>query len=687
MSSLTRAVVDHSKIVVSVFLLIAVATGLLTNFRIGNSYKDWVDTTGPPFQRYQNLVDNFGDAETLLAVFELKQINANTVASYFGLLKSLRAMDGVVSVHEPAGMLLGATAQFPPEAMDIKILRDALESQPGDYRNAIISRDARTAAMLVLVDSDRPLTHRAILNTLEHGFRDLGIPIDLAGTVYFSESLSRAIGTDMALINTLLFGAAILLLIYFFRSPILAICVALGIGLAILYSLAACLAFGLTINLLTLLLIPLVYCVGLTTSIHLFSRRRNCQWDYHDAIARIGRPASIAALTTAVGCSAFYFAPQPIVSRMGVVLPLGVLFSFITTLLFVPALLKVLSPQHKLSAIRHRAPRFSLAMRRATSGLLVAASLAGIFSLPRLTINPDAIFFFEESSPVIQSYQRIERDLSGLLISDLIIYAGDGQDMLSDEHTAQVNSLARALRRVPEITTVASGYELQLRQRFSIGATNVGKSYFSDDKNIARVTLHMRNLGGRPYSQIAEQIDEIWQTQDNSGLSYDLTGVIPLILEAQDHLLTVQSIMFPIAVAVICFILFVVFKSGNFLLLAIAANFVPITITAGAMVWLDIPINSINLFVSSVMIGVIVDDTVHLLHAYRVHGSMSKALDEVGTALWITSLIVCVAFASLAVSHLIPIQQFGILSVIAVSSAWLCDVCLLPTLATKEDPV
>jgi hypothetical protein len=159
-----------------------------------------------------------------------------------------------------------------------------------------------------------------------------------------------------------------------------------------------------------------------------------------------------------------------------------------------------------------------------------------------------------------------------------------------------------------------------------------------------------------------------------------LTGTIPLILEAQDRLLVIQSRMLLVVMGVICAVLFVALRDPRLFAPALAANFIPLAITAGCMAWLAIPVNSINLFVGSVMLGIVVDDTVHLLHARRRRASMDAALDDVGQALWITSLTVGLAFATLAASELVPIRQFGLLSAIAVTVAWLCDVCLLPTL-------
>lgn len=684
MNLASRLVNDHAAAVVTVFVLVAVIGGALTDFRIGHSYTDWIDTAGEPYRRYAALSREFGSSETLLAVFELRRLERATNAGYFALIERLRSLDGVLGVYEPAGALLGASADYPPDPGDIDTLRDALERKPADFRSAIISRDTTTAAVLVLLDPELANRHAAVLEAVRTGFSTLGIPVDLGGTVYFSETLKQAIATDMARVNTLLMIVAIGLLGYFFRSVVLALCVACGIGLSVLYALAACMALGLTINLLTLLLLPLVFCVGLTTAVHLFSRRAGGRWDYAYAIHHIARPATIAAVTTALGCAAFAAAPQPVIARMGIVLPCGVLFSFVSTVLFVPSLLRLVTRGRPLPPLRDYTPAIAPRGRRRVGIALVMLALGAAALLPRITLNPDAMFFFADDSPVIRSYARIERDLTGMLVADLVIRAvNDGDTVVDDANTAKVRHVIDELRRIPEMSAVVSGYGLQRLTRFAGPAALLGGTFFSADERATRITLRIRNLGGRPYDAIAADVAAIWAAADTRGLAYELSGTIPLILEAQDHLLALQSVLLPLVVGTICAILFAVFRSARMLALAVAANFIPLLVTAGAMVWLAIPINSINLFVSSVMIGVIVDDTVHLLHAYRVHGSMDAALAAVGPAIWITSVIVGLAFASLIVSELVPIREFGLLSAIAVGSAWLCDVCLLPTLAPR----
>ncbi|MGR9101108.1 MAG: hypothetical protein ACU826_11125, partial [Gammaproteobacteria bacterium] len=159
-------------------------------------------------------------------------------------------------------------------------------------------------------------------------------------------------------------------------------------------------------------------------------------------------------------------------------------------------------------------------------------------------------------------------------------------------------------------------------------------------------------------------------------------GLVPLMLNAQDALLKVQSLVFVAGLGILTVLMAALFGSFRIMFCAVAANFIPLLMTAGAMAWLKIPINSINLFVAGVMLGVIVDDTIHLLYAYRETGSIEDALTEVQAALWITTMTVLLAFSTLMFSAFVPVVQFGLLSAVAVVSAYLCDVYLLPYLMT-----
>lgn len=659
--------------------LIALGGG---GFRIGHSYEDWIDRDDPSWRDYQAMKGAFGDADTVLAAFPRSLLTPATVEAYYALIDDLRARDGVLDLFEPAELLLGADATTPPRAANLEDLRLSLAKAVPDWRNVLVSRDVEYLSPLLLLDPAQRDTHAATLAALRAGLAALGATPHYAGTVVFGEALKQAIASDLARVVCLLVAASALLLLWFFRDAWAVLAIFAGLALSVACALALCGLIGLTVNLLTLLLVPLVFCVSLTTAIHLFARRKDGAWCLHTAWPQVMRPLVIATTTTALGCLAFANAPQAIVARMGLAMPAAVCFTFFTSMLFVPALLGVCGRLSRMPVVRLPRAMPSPAWRHRIGALLVALSLAAAASLPRLELEPDALRFFAEDAPLVRDYRAIEARFSGLLVADLVIRARTGR-IDAPVARAVIERYLKSLRGIPGMTNVVAGYDL-LQVSGAAIESPLGSAFFDEGRTATRLSLRLRNVADgatpRRWSAIAEDIRARWAALATPDLSLTVTGLIPLILEAQDRLLHVQMLTLLAGLCVACLLLWPFFRSPSLVALAAVATFVPLLVTAGAMVWLAIPINAINLFVGSVILGLVVDDAIYLLHALRDSGDIEAALAEVGPALGITSLSVGVAFATLGACELVPIRQFGLLAAIAVATAWASDTCLLPSL-------
>ena len=92
--------------------------------------------------------------------------------------------------------------------------------------------------------------------------------------------------------------------------------------------------------------------------------------------------------------------------------------------------------------------------------------------------------------------------------------------------------------------------------------------------------------------------------------------------------------------------------------------------------------------VLSVCLGIAVDDTIHFLTHYRIslkrgesiEEAINSTLREVGQAITVTTLILMSLFVCfIPVSHL-GVSRFSILALVAVFSALLADLVLLPAM-------
>ena len=108
----------------------------------------------------------------------------------------------------------------------------------------------------------------------------------------------------------------------------------------------------------------------------------------------------------------------------------------------------------------------------------------------------------------------------------------------------------------------------------------------------------------------------------------------------------------------------------------------------GLMGWADMKLNTTTLFTAPIIIGVAVDDTIHVLSNYKRERAEGHSRNEsvvgilayTSPALIITTTILVVSFGTLAFGIFIPNVYFGIMCAVILSIALIIDLTFLPAL-------
>jgi predicted RND superfamily exporter protein len=164
-----------------------------------------------------------------------------------------------------------------------------------------------------------------------------------------------------------------------------------------------------------------------------------------------------------------------------------------------------------------------------------------------------------------------------------------------------------------------------------------------------------------------------------------VTGVVPLLVDAQLALVTTQLRSFGTAFLTIFGCLWVGLRSARLMAISIPPNLLPILIALAAMGFAGIALDAATVMMASVALGIAVDDTVHVLATYdRERGEpverARRAMSEVGSAIFTTSAVACIGFLALRLSDFLPIRWFGMLSALAVAVALATEAWLTPAL-------
>lgn len=103
----------------------------------------------------------------------------------------------------------------------------------------------------------------------------------------------------------------------------------------------------------------------------------------------------------------------------------------------------------------------------------------------------------------------------------------------------------------------------------------------------------------------------------------------------------------------------------------------------GAMAALGLAMNFMNIFVSTMIIGIGVDYGVHSVHRYREiqkrgHGDLDHEVVETGKAIAVAALSTMVGFGSLSLSHYPGLRSMGLVAILGALATCLVSLTVLP---------
>jgi uncharacterized protein len=177
---------------------------------------------------------------------------------------------------------------------------------------------------------------------------------------------------------------------------------------------------------------------------------------------------------------------------------------------------------------------------------------------------------------------------------------------------------------------------------------------------------------------------------EGSGIAATTTGSGKLFSTLDHYMVMSQLSSFGTAFLTVFGVIFLVFRSAKFGVLAIIANTFPVLVVLGVMGWLGISLNIATIMVASVTLGIVDDDTIHFINRYRREADLGASTDAAiqtattheGRASLTTAIINTMAYGILGFSAYKPTAWFGTLLALTMAVAFLAEVFVVPAVIT-----
>jgi predicted RND superfamily exporter protein len=370
---------------------------------------------------------------------------------------------------------------------------------------------------------------------------------------------------------------------------------------------------------------------------------------------------------------------------LGLFAAVGISFAGVISFFSLPALLSRLTiePHHHTALL---GPRVTAGLKRlvrtrapAIGLTLVLVTFAAI-SIPRLQVNSDQLFFFKDDDPVRLAFEKTEALFGGAtpLFGELVYDPDAGiaglAEPLAASNTLEAQPGVREVFSVADLQDVLPPEQLEAvlaeRVRLPLG------DMVSDDA--LRFVLFPEDFDTddlRGWIDLAESDDRIAV----------LTGMPVVWDEVARLVLRAQFTSLAVAFALVTIMLLVAYRR----LRETLASLVPIALTVltllGFIAVSGIQLNLLTAVISSIVIGVGIDYSIHFVAAIDNarpdgDGYVLRAIDRAGRPIAANALGIAVALSALWISPLQIHAQVSMIMWIAMTVAALSAITIIPAL-------
>ena len=717
-------------VLVLLVAVVVVSAASVSRIKFDNSIEAWFLDEDPSLAIYDHFSETFNaDQIVIVGLFAEDVFDTDVLAAIDQIsvaVAQLRFADRVQSItHTSLVERIGGfdTPNFREQILASPLQRSLLLS-PDNNATAIVVHYAR--------EGNTFREKQEFVNALREivGTATVGADIDVAisGAPVLGEAGQTRNNADLRILIPAMIAVIVIIAFGLFQSVVMTL-LPLGVsGVAVLFAYGLMAAAGWRMTMISVILIPLILAVGVAHSVHVINRYRlnfenglDNEAAVVDSIRRLARPCFFTSITTVIGLLSLLVSELEPVHEFAVTAAAGVFAAFVISMTFLPVML--LLRRRKL----HYRPTIAgsivdnlLALvYRASSAhprkIVILCLLVGVgftWLAVRVETGLDPMSWIRHDDPIRVDTQRIDSAFGGALSLEFLLTSQDGQldepDILrrmeafqdwlvANSKVAKATSVADLVKEAARVARGAgqSGFALP-KTRFL--TTELLGKLRSDEQLGPWVTpayTEARIAARVPLSSAQEIIDEIpaieqriAQSFEGSGVTVALTGHAVLASKMQTHMLDSQLQSFGVALGVVSLVMILLLRSAALGLLAMVPNLLPIAIGLGAMTLLDIPLNPATVMIAAVALGIVVDDTVHLMTAFergvrnagKVGTAIKSTLLEVGQPVMVTSVLLVAGFSTLILGSFLPTRQVGGLVALIVAAALVTDLVFLPAI-------
>jgi len=579
------------------------------------------------------------------------------------------------------------------------------------------------------------------------------IKIQSTGEGIITTEINEITSDANQIIIPMIFIVIIAVLIISFRNISYMFLTLTALAVSLIWLFGTMILLGMAFNIIAVAIIPLILGLGVDYSVHTLhnyrieiGRGKTPSEAIKLSIIEIGSAMLLSMITTVIAFLSFLSASIAPLRVFGIILALGIIYTFITAITLTTSLRYLLDRKKKkydkkkkksisLNIYMNKIAKIALKHQKKIILITILITITSAIGASQIKTGFDYYSFLPKENPSIQLYEKIysefpfsSQDMEYILIEGDVAtvdglkgIAKTHQNFNNDNYIAKKADGTQKTSSIYTIITQAVNNNKSLIKEFNLDEKTYIPKTNKDVKRLydylyndlvygiqSKTSIHKSKNGiynatiiqiyitivseGRKTEELDKDLRKLNQ-ELNDDISYYgrdtkaiVTGILTITYKITKSLTESQFLSTGLCIILSLIILIFVYKRFTLGLVAMIPVFITIIWILGTMYFIGYSLNILTIMVTSLTIGCGIDYAIHATERFRliadktgnINSAVVETISRTGGALLIAAFTTVLGFIILIFAPIPPQVQFGVITAITITYAFLLSVLVLP---------
>jgi predicted RND superfamily exporter protein len=584
------------------------------------------------------------------------------------------------------------------------------------------------------------------------------VKIQSTGEVIITSEINNITIEANTIIFPIIFIIIILVLFFSFRKISYTIISISALVISLIWVFGTMVLLGMTFNILAVAVVPLIMGLGVDYSVHTLhnyrteiSRGKTPKEAIKLSIIEIGMAMFLSMITTVIAFMSFLSASIPPLRNFGIILGLGIFYTFLTSITYVTAFRYLIDRKKKKlnnkvkkslnsNVFMNNVAKIVLRNQKKIIFITLLITIISAIGASQIKTGFDYYSFLPAENQSILLYEKILTDFPFSSQNvEFILIEGDvatvdalngikktHDNLKDDTFIAKKADGTEKTSSIYNIITQVVNSNKSLIKEFNLDEKNYIPKSNTDVKRLydylyndlaygiqTRTTIHKSENGEYDAAIVQIYVNILSEGISSKDLSKDLktltdeinndvenygkdvksiaTGTHIITYKITKSLTDSQFLSTGLCILISLIILIIVYRRISLGFVAM----IPVLITTiwilGTMYFIGYNLNVLTITVTSLTIGCGIDYTIHATERFRliadrtgnIDAAVIETISRTGMALLIAALTTALGFVVLVFAPIPPQVQFGVITALTITYAFLLSVLVLPIMLAR----